>query len=180
MIKYICTICGYVHEGDSPISCPQCRAPASKLKDMSQQVGPTWADEHRIGVAKGVDHEIVESLREHFRAECVEVGVYLAMGRQADREGLPEVAAAYTRIAGEKADHAARIAELLGESVSASTQKNLQVSAEAEYASCDSKKKLATHAKQLNLDAIHDAVHEMCKDEARHGCMFRGMLERYF
>ncbi len=139
-----------------------------------------WADEHRIGVAEGVDPEILEGLRANFMGECTEVGMYLAMSRQADREGYSEVAEAYKRIALEEAEHAAKFAELLGEVVFADTKKNLQLRVEAEYGACDGKKKLATKAKQLNLDAIHDTVHEMCKDEARHGCAFKGLLDRYF
>jgi len=140
----------------------------------------TWADEHRIGVAEGVDPEILDALRANYTAECTEVGMYLAMSRQADREGLPEIAEAYKRIAFEEAEHAAKFAELLGEVVFVDTKKNLQLRVDAEYGACEGKKKLATVAKQQNLDAIHDTVHEMCKDEARHGCAFKGLLERYF
>lgn len=179
-MKYICSVCGYVHEGDAPPAfCPQCKAPASKFKAMNQSAF-AWADEHRIGVAEGVDPEIIEELRANFTGECTEVGMYLAMSRQADREGYPEVAEAYKRIAFEEAEHAAKFAELLGEVVFADTKKNLELRVEAEYGACDGKKKLATKAKQLNLDAIHDTVHEMCKDEARHGCAFKGLLDRYF
>lgn len=180
MIKYICSVCGYVHEGDSaPEFCPQCKAPSSKFK-MMDQVGLAWADEHRIGIAEGIDSEILEDLRANFNGECTEVGMYLAMSRQADREGYPEIAEAYKRIAFEEAEHAAKFAELLGEVLAADTKKNLQMRVDAEFGACDGKKKLATKAKQLNLDAIHDTVHEMCKDEARHGCAFKGLLERYF
>jgi rubrerythrin len=139
-----------------------------------------WADEHRIGVAKDVDAEVLEGLRANFNGECMEVGMYLAMSRQADREGLPEVAEAYKRIAFEEADHAARFAELLGEVVYADTKKNLTLRVEAKYGATAGKKKLATRAKELGYDAIHDTVHEMCKDEARHGCAFQGLLKRYF
>lgn len=180
MIKYICSVCGYVHEGEAPPEfCPQCKAPASKFKAMNQGE-MNWSDEHRIGVAEGVDLEILEELRANFTGECTEVGMYLAMSRQADREGYPEVAEAYKRIAFEEAEHAAKFAELLGEIVFADTKKNLELRVEAEYGACDGKKKLATKTKQLNLDAIHDTVHEMCKDEARHGCAFKGLLDRYF
>jgi len=180
MKKFVCTICGYVHEGDAPPqSCPQCKAPASKFTE--QKAGDlAWADEHRIGVAKDVDAEVLEGLRANFNGECMEVGMYLAMSRQADREGLPEVAEAYKRIAFEEAEHAARFAELLGEVVFADTKKNLALRVEAEYGATAGKKKLATRAKELGYDAIHDAVHEMCKDEARHGCAFQGLLKRYF
>jgi len=180
MKKFVCTVCGYVHEGDTPPQvCPLCKAPASKF--IEQKAGDlTWADEHRIGVAKDVDSEVLEGLRANFNGECMEVGMYLAMSRQADREGLPEVAEAYKRIAFEEAEHAARFAELLGEVVFADTKKNLTLRVEAEHGATAGKKKLATRAKELGYDAIHDTVHEMCKDEARHGCAFQGLLKRYF
>jgi len=139
-----------------------------------------WADEHRIGVAEGVDQEIIDELRANFTGECTEVGMYLAMSRQADREGFPEIAEAYKRIAFEEAEHAAKFAELLGEVVCADTRKNLEMRVEAEHGACEGKKRVATKAKQLGLDAIHDTVHDMCKDEARHGCAFKGLLDRYF
>ena len=139
-----------------------------------------WADGHKVGVAQGVDPRIVEGLQANFTGECTEVGMYLAMSRQADREGYPEVAEAYKRIAFEEADHAARFAELLGEVVWADTKKNLQMRVEAEFGACKGKKELAVMAKQLEHDAIHDTVHEMCKDEARHGQAFQGLLNRYF
>ncbi|MCX7950437.1 MAG: NADH peroxidase [Clostridiales bacterium] len=180
MKKYVCSICGYIHEGmEVPDKCPQCNAPKEKflVKEEGQLV---WADEHRVGVAQGVDPEKIEGLRMNFMGECTEVGMYLAMSRQADREGYPEVAEAYKRIAFEEAEHAAKFAELLGEVVTNSTKKNLELRVEAEYGACDGKLKLAKRAKELNLDAIHDTVHEMCKDEARHGMAFKGLLERYF
>ena len=139
-----------------------------------------WADEHRIGVAQGVAEDVIEELRANFTGECTEVGMYLAMSRQADREGYPEVAEAYKRIAFEEAEHAAKFAELLGECVVADTKENLRVRVDAEYGATDGKLKLAKRAKELGLDAIHDTVHEMCKDEARHGKAFLGLLERYF
>jgi rubrerythrin len=139
-----------------------------------------WADEHRIGVAEGVDPRVIEGLRLNFTGECTEVGMYLAMSRQADREGYPEVAEAYKRIAFEEAEHAAKFAELLGEVVKADTKTNLKMRVDAESGACKGKKELATLAKQLNYDAIHDTVHEMCKDEARHGMAFAGLLKRYF
>ena len=178
--KFICTICGYVHEGDeAPEKCPQCKAPKSKFKEVAQDAEIVWADEHRIGVAKDIDPEILEGLRNHFNGECSEVGMYLAMSRQADREGYPEVAEAYKRIAFEEAEHAAKFAELLGEVVW-DTKTNLKKRYEAEAGACEDKKRIATLAKQQNLDAIHDTVHEMCKDEARHGMAFKGLYERYF
>ncbi len=180
MKKYVCSICGYVHEGDGPPEqCPQCKAPASKFSE--QTAGElAWADEHVIGVAKDVDKEIVEGLRANFTGECTEVGMYLAMSRQADREGYPEVAEAYKRMAFGEAGHAARFGEMLGEVVSTSTKENLKVRVDAEYGACKGKKEIATRAKELGYDAIHDTVHEMCKDEARHGKAFKGLLDRYF
>jgi len=180
MKKFVCAICGYVHEGmEAPEFCPQCKAPREKFV-VKEEGAMQWADEHRIGVAKDVDPEIIEGLRANFMGECTEVGMYLAMSRQADREGYPEVAEAYKRIAFEEAEHAAKFAELLGEVVVADTKKNLEMRVEAEFGACDGKKMLATKAKQLNYDAIHDTVHEMCKDEARHGAAFKGLLDRYF
>ena len=180
--KFICSICGYVHEGDAPPErCPQCNAPASKFTEQKAEAGNrVWADEHVIGVAKGVDPRIIEGLKMNFAGECTEVGMYIAMSRQADREGYPEVAEAYKRIAFEEADHAARFAEMLGEVLVADTKTNLQMRADAECGACKGKKEIATLAKQLNYDAIHDTVHEMCKDEARHGKVFVGLLNRYF
>ncbi|CDM67441.1 Reverse rubrerythrin-1 [Clostridium bornimense] len=179
MKKFICTVCGYIHEGDAaPEMCPICKATADKFQEQAGEL--KWADEHRIGVAAGVDPEILEGLRANFVGECTEVGMYLAMSRQADREGYPEVAEAYKRIAFEEAEHAAKFAELLGEVVVADTKANLEARVAAEYGATEGKKQLATLAKQQNLDAIHDTVHEMCKDEARHGMAFKGLLERYF
>ena len=179
MKKFVCSVCGYIHEGETaPEKCPVCKVGAEKFIEKSGDL--IWADEHRIGVAKDVDPEIIEGLRANFIGECTEVGMYLAMSRQADREGFPEVAEAYKRIAFEEAEHAAKFAELLGEVVVADTKANLSARVDAEYGACDGKKQLATRAKELNLDAIHDTVHEMCKDEARHGRAFKGLLERYF
>lgn len=180
MKKFTCTVCGYCHEGDSaPDKCPQCGVGADKFKEAI--VGEmAWADEHVIGLAKDVDPAIIEGLRANFTGECTEVGMYLAMSRQADREGFPEIAEAYKRIAFEEAEHAAKFAELLGEVVVPSTKANLEARVAAEHGACQGKKDLATEAKKQNLDAIHDTVHEMCKDEARHGMAFKGLLERYF
>ena len=180
MKKFVCSVCGFVHEGTSaPEKCVQCNAPAEKFYEQSG-TGLVFADEHRIGVAQGVDPEIVEGLRQNFVGECTEVGMYLAMSRQADREGYPEVAEAYKRIAWEEAEHASKFAELLGEVVDVSTKKNLEMRVAAEHGATQGKKDLAVKAKELNLDAIHDTVHEMCKDEARHGKAFQGLLQRYF
>ncbi|MBQ4278916.1 MAG: NADH peroxidase [Rikenellaceae bacterium] len=181
MKKFRCTVCGYVHTGDeAPEKCPQCGVPASKFVEMEESEGAlSFADEHVIGVAKGVDEEVLEGLKAHFMGECTEVGMYLAMSRQADREGYPEVAEAYKRFAWEEAEHAAKFAELLGEVVW-DTKTNLKARMEAECGACEDKKRIATRAKQLNLDAIHDTVHEMAKDEARHGKAFEGLYNRYF
>ena len=179
MKKYVCTICGYVAEGNNPPEkCPTCQAPAGKFKVQEEDM--EFADEHVVGIAQGIDPEIMEGLRMNFQGECTEVGMYIAMSRQAHREGFPEIGEAFLRYALEEADHAARFAELLGEVVTNSTKKNLELRAAAEHGACAGKKVLATLAKKLNLDAIHDTVHEMAKDEARHGAGFRGLLKRYF
>lgn len=178
--KFVCAVCGYIYEGEeAPERCPQCKAPKEKFTEKGEgQLH--WADEHKIGVAQGVEPEIMEGLKANFMGECTEVGMYLAMSRQADREGYPEIAEAYKRFAFEEAEHAAKFAELLGEVVWPDTKKNLQLRVEAECGACQGKKDLATMAKKLNYDAIHDTVHEMCKDEARHGAAFKGLLDRYF
>ena len=179
MKKWVCQVCGYIYEGENPPEeCPVCHVGAEKFEELKGEM--VWADEHRIGVAQGVDEQVVEELRANFVGECTEVGMYLAMSRQADREGYPEIAEAYKRIAFEEAEHAAKFAEMLGEVVEADTKANLQARVNAEHGACQGKKDLATLAKQLNLDAIHDTVHEMCKDEARHGKAFAGLLNRYF
>ena len=179
MKKFVCTICGYIHEGDAPPKeCPICKASADKFQELTEKL--IWADEHIIGIAKDSIPEIIDDLRANFMGECTEVGMYIAMSRQADREGYPEIGEAYKRIAFEEAEHAAKFAEILGEVVKADTKANLQARVEAEYGACDGKKKLATLAKKNNLDAVHDTVHEMCKDEARHGRAFKGLLDRYF
>ncbi len=176
MTKYVCSVCGYTVEGEKPGVCPQCGADGSKFNELSG--ARVWADQHKIGIAAGLDEEVVKGLRENFMGECTEVGMYLAMSRQADREGYPEVAEAYKRIAFEEADHAARFAEMLGEVVFADTKKNLQLRADAECGATEGKMCIARKAKELGYDAIHDTVHEMAKDEARHGCAFQGLLER--
>ena len=177
-MKYICTVCGQVIDSDTaPEICPVCGAKTFKLLDETEK---NYADEHRIGVAQGLDERVVSGLREHFTGECSEVGMYLAMSRQADREGYPEIAEAFKRYAFEEADHAARIAEMLGEVVTSSTKKNVEMRAAAEFGACDGKKKIATLAKELGYDAVHDSIHEMAKDEARHGKGFDGLLKRYF
>ena len=179
MKQWVCKVCGYVHTGDNaPEKCPQCGAARDKFAERVETAG--FADEHKIGIAQGLDAEVVQGLRDNFNGECCEVGMYLAMSRQADREGYPEIAEAFKRYAFEEADHAARFAELLGEVVTPSTKKNLELRAAAETGACEGKLMLAKKAKTLNYDAIHDTVHEMCKDEARHGAGFKGLLARYF
>lgn len=180
MKKFRCTVCGYVHEGDTPPDkCPQCGSPKEKFVEVLEGAND-WAAEHVIGIAVGVDPVILEGLRANFTGECTEVGMYLAMSRQADREGYPEIAEAYKRIAFEEAEHASKFAELLGEVLVADTKANLKARFAAEYGATQGKFDLAKLAKQLNLDAIHDTVHEMARDEARHGKVFKGLLERYF
>ena len=178
-MKYVCTVCGYVHEGDNPPeSCPVCKAPAEKFKAQAGE--RTWAAEHVVGVAQGVDAEILQGLRENFTGECTEVGMYLAMARVAHREGYPEIGLYWEKAAYEEAEHAAKFAELLGEVVTDSTKKNLEMRVEAENGATAGKMAIAKKAKELGLDAIHDTVHEMARDEARHGKAFKGLLERYF
>jgi len=179
MKKYVCSLCGYVHEGDAPPeACPVCRAPASKF--VLQEEGLTWAAEHELGVAKGAPDDILEGLRANFNGECTEVGMYLAMSRVAHREGYAEIGLYWEKAAFEEAEHAARFAELLGEVLTKSTKENLKMRVEAENGATLGKVNLAKKAKELNLDAIHDTVHEMARDEARHGKAFKGLLDRYF
>ena len=178
--KFICTVCGYVHEGDAaPEKCPQCGVPASKFKELVECSGVSFVTEHEIGVAKGCDDEMIKDLNAHFSGECTEVGMYLAMSRQADREGYPEIAEAFKRYAWEEAEHASRFAELLGDVVW-DTKTNLEKRMYAESGANADKMRIAKRAKELNLDAIHDTVHEMAKDEARHGRGFEGLFNRYF
>jgi rubrerythrin len=180
MKKFRCSVCGEIVEGENPPkNCPVCNAVSSKFEEITD-AEMVWATEHSIGITDGVDPEIVEGLKANFVGECTEVGMYLAMSRQADREGYPEVAEAYKRIAYEEADHASRFAEMLGEVVVADTKANLQARVDAEYGATAGKFELAKMAKAQNLDAIHDTVHEMAKDEARHGKAFKGLLERHF
>lgn len=179
MKKFVCSICGYVHEGDSaPEKCPQCGAPSEKFIEQKSEM--SWAAEHVVGVAQGVDPEIIEGLRMNFTGECTEVGMYLAMARVAHREGYPEIGLYWEKAAYEEAEHAAKFAELLGEVVTDSTKKNLEMRVEAENGATAGKFELAKKAKALNLDAIHDTVHEMARDEARHGKALAGLLKRYF
>ena len=179
MAKYVCGICGYVHEGDSaPEKCPVCGAPADKFKVQEGEM--VWAAEHVVGIASDVPEDIKADLRSNFEGECSEVGMYLTMSRVAFREGYPEIGLYWEKAAFEEAEHAAKFAELLGEVVTDSTKKNLEMRVDAEYGATAGKTDLAKRAKALNLDAIHDTVHEMARDEARHGKALKGLLERYF
>lgn len=179
MSKFVCGVCGFVHEGETaPLRCPQCGAAEYKFKEQTGEL--SWAAEHVVGIAQGTDKEILEGLRANFTGECTEVGMYLAMSRVAVREGFPEIGAFFEKAAWEEAEHAAKFAELLGEVVTPSTKKNLELRAEAENGATAGKFQLAKRAKELNLDAVHDTVHEMAKDEARHGKGFLGLLQRYF
>ncbi|MBR0308486.1 MAG: NADH peroxidase [Mogibacterium sp.] len=179
MAKWVCSVCGYVHEGDTPPEkCPVCKVPAEKF--IKQEEEMTWAAEHVLGVAQGVDPEIIADLRANFEGECSEVGMYLAMSRVAFREGYPEIGEYWKTAAWEEAEHAAKFAELLGEVLTDSTEKNLRMRVEAENGATLGKTMLAKKAKEQNLDAIHDTVHEMARDEARHGKAFAGLLKRYF
>ncbi len=179
MKKFVCSVCGYVYEGEAaPEFCPLCKAPASKFIEQTEE--KTWAAEHVVGVASDVPEDIKADLRANFEGECSEVGMYLAMARVAHREGYPEIGLYWEKAAYEEAEHAAKFAELLGEVVSPSTKENLKVRVEAENGATAGKFDLAKRAKALNLDAIHDTVHEMARDEARHGKAFEGLLKRYF
>ena len=179
MAKFVCSVCGYVHEGDAaPEKCPVCKVPASKFNKLEGE--RTWAAEHVVGVAQGAPEDIIKDLRANFEGECSEVGMYLAMARVAHREGYPEIGLYWEKAAYEEAEHAAMFAELLGEVVTYSTKKNLQLRVDAENGATAGKFDLAKRAKELNLDAIHDTVHEMARDEARHGKALEGLLARYF
>ncbi len=178
--KFICTVCGYVHEGDeAPERCPQCKQPKEKFKEMDESAGLSFVTEHILGVAKDCDDEMKKDLNAHFLGEATEVGMYLAMSRQADREGYPEIAEAFKRYAWEEAEHCSRFAELLGEVVW-DTKTNLEKRMNAESGACEDKMRIAKRAKMLDLDPIHDTVHEMARDEARHGRGFEGLYNRYF
>ena len=179
MAKWVCSVCGYVHEGDEPPKeCPVCKAPAEKFTKQEGEM--TWASEHVLGVAQGSSEDIMEDLRANFNGECSEVGMYLAMARVAFREGYPEIGMYYEKAAYEEAEHASKFAELLGEVLTDSTKKNLEMRVAAENGATAGKVDLAKRAKAANLDAIHDTVHEMARDEARHGKAFAGLLKRYF
>ena len=177
--KWVCPVCGYVHVGPTPPEfCPQCKVPGSKFKEQNDEM--SWAAEHVGGVAQGAREDIINDLRSNFTGECTEVGMYLAMARVAHREGYPEIGLYWEKAAWEEAEHAAKFAELLGEVVTDSTKKNLQMRVDAENGATAGKTDLAKRAKELGLDAIHDTVHEMARDEARHGKALKGLLDRYF
>ena len=178
--KFRCLVCGYVYEGENPpVECPLCHAKSDKFVEAKEDGPMSWACEHKIGSAKDCDKEVHEGLEAHFLGECSEVGMYLAMSRQADREGYPEIAEAFKRYAFEEAEHAAKFAELLGEVVW-DTKTNLEKRIEAEGGACEGKLAIAKRAKELGYDDVHDTVHEMAKDEARHGAGFLGLYNRYF
>ena len=178
--KFICKVCGYVHEGDAaPEKCPLCGVGADKFKELEESEALSFVTEHEIGVAKGTDEQMIKDLTAHFNGECTEVGMYLAMSRQADREGYPEIAEAFKRYAIEEAEHASKFAELLGECVW-DTKTNLEKRMAAEAGANADKMRIARRAKEQGLDAIHDTVHEMAKDEARHGQGFQGLYNRFF
>ena len=181
MKKWKCSICGEIVESDvRPEKCPLCKAPGEKFNEVVETEA-AWATEHEVGVAKkDVPAEIIEGLRANFNGECMEVGMYLAMARVAHREGYPEIGLYWEKAAYEEAEHAAKFAELLGEVVTDSTKKNLEMRIDAENGATLGKFELAKLAKELGLDAIHDTVHEMARDEARHGKAFEGLLNRYF
>lgn len=179
MKKYVCSVCGYVHEGEeAPEVCPICKASAEKFNEQKGEM--SWAAEHVVGVAQGVSEDIIKDLRDNFTGECTEVGMYLAMARVAHREGYPEIGLYYEKAAYEEAEHAAKFAELLGEVITNSTKKNLELRVAAENGATAGKFDLAKRAKVANHDAIHDTVHEMARDEARHGKAFQGLLQRFF
>ena len=180
MKKWRCKVCGEIVVGEhAPEKCPLCKAPAHKFEEVVE-TEMSWAAEHIVGVAKDAPAEIIEGLRANFNGECMEVGMYLAMARVAHREGYPEIGLYWEKAAFEEAEHAAKFAELLGEVVTDSTKKNLEMRVAAENGATEGKFDLAKRAKALNLDAIHDTVHEMARDEARHGKAFEGLLNRYF
>ncbi len=183
MKKWKCLVCGQIVESENaPEQCPLCKAPSNKFEEVKETGEKFWAAEHIVGVGKeeGVPEEIIAGLRENFNGECMEVGMYLAMARVAHREGYPEIGLYWEKAALEEAEHAAKFAELLGEVVTHSTEKNLAMRVEAENGATAGKFELAKMAKMHNLDAIHDTVHEMARDEARHGKAFEGLLKRYF
>ena len=191
MKKYVCPVCGYVYEGEMPegYKCPICGVDGSKFKLLEDDAA--LAAEHVFGVGTkldGIPEEdkkfILDQLKANFTGECSEVGMYLCMARIAHREGYPEIGLYWEKAAYEEAEHAAKFAELLGSelepNMTDSTKKNLAWRVECEFGATAGKFELAKMAKKHNLDAIHDTVHEMARDEARHGKALKGLLDRYF
>ena len=193
MKKFVCPVCGYVYEGPempADFKCPVCGVPGSKFKEMAADAA--LAAEHVFGVGTNLDAVpteeekayILDQLKANFQGECSEVGMYLCMARIAHREGYPEIGLYWEKAAFEEAEHAAKFAELLGSelepNMTTSTEKNLKWRVDCEYGATQGKFDLAKIAKKYNLDAIHDTVHEMARDEARHGKAFEGLLKRYF
>ncbi len=194
MKKFVCKVCGYIYEGETaPEQCPVCHAPAKMFEEVVGEL--KLAAEHEYGVyAKTVKNNesvsqedkeyILEQLKANFQGECSEVGMYLCMARIAHREGYPEIGLYWEKAAYEEAEHAAKFAELLGEelepNMKADTKANLAWRVDCEFGATQGKVELATCAKKNGLDAIHDTVHEMARDEARHGRALKGLLERYF
>ena len=190
MKKWVCKVCGYIYEGpEAPAECPVCHAKSNMFEEVKGEM--KLAAEHEFGVyAKTVKNNdqiseedkkyIFDQLMANFNGECSEVGMYLAMARVAHRQGYPEIGMYWEKAGLEEAEHAAKFAELLGEVVTDSTKKNLQMRVDAENGATAGKFELAKLAKKYNLDAIHDTVHEMARDEARHGKAFEGLLNRYF
>ncbi len=180
--KFICSVCGYIYEGtEAPEKCPICKAPREKFSEMKDDGEITFATVHQLGAARkeGATDDMIKDLEAHWNGECGEVGMYLAMSRQADREGYPEIAEAFKRYAFEEAEHASKFAELLGDVVW-DTKTNLEKRIAAETGACEDKFRIAKNAKAAGMDATHDTVHEMAKDEARHGAGFKGLYDRYF
>ena len=194
MKKSVCPVCGYVHEGELPegFACPVCKVPGTKFKVMENTA---LAAEHEFGIYEktvknnpDISEEdkayILEQLMANFHGECSEVGMYLCMARIAHREGYPEIGLYWEKAAYEEAEHAAKFAELLGSTLEpnmkATTKDNLAWRVDCEYGATAGKFDLATCAKKNGLDAIHDTVHEMARDEARHGKALEGLLNRYF
>ena len=192
MKKFVCPVCGYVYEGEAipeGYACPLCKCPGTKFKEMDESA--PLAAEHVFGVGMNLDgvpeedkKYIIEQLKANFQGECSEVGMYLCMARVAHREGYPEIGLYWEKAAWEEAEHAAKFAELLGSelepNMTESTKKNLAWRVDCEFGAVQGKFDLAKCAKKNNLDAIHDTVHEMARDEARHGKALKGLLDRYF
>lgn len=179
MKKWICVICGYIYSGfTQPKECPVCKASELKFNELFEN--HSLSNEYSLGVAKNVNDEMTQDLRESFTSECEEIGTYLAMSKVAYRQGYREIGDIYRKIAFEEAEHASRFAELLGDVVVESTKDNLEKILEEEYDATQNKLKIAKRAKELGMEVVHDTVYEMCKDEARHGKSFAYLINRYF